>query len=92
MLQTDFQCAVMAIQMEYVDMPGLTLTISQVARLCMLPSDVCQAALETLVVAGFLGRAIDGAYLRRGTPPVSIEHLDPLTWAVVPRAGALARH
>ena len=82
MQPTEFQQALMAIQTEYVDMPGLMLTTTQMSRLCALPSDVCQAALETLVVAGFLKKGTDGSFVRCGTPPVSVESRDPLTWVI----------
>lgn len=63
-------------------MPELALTLQQGRRLWTLPVDVCHAALETLAAAGFLVRTRDGRYRRRGTPPVQIEALDPLTWVV----------
>lgn len=74
--------ALTIIQMDYVEMPGLILTLHQGRRLWTLPLDVCQAALETLAAAGFLLRTEDGRYLRAGGPPAPIEALDPRTWAV----------
>ena len=72
--------ALTIIQMDYVEMPGLTLTLQQGRRLWTLPLDVCQAALETLAATGFLVRTRDGHYLRGGGPPARIEAIDPLTW------------
>ena len=72
--------ALTIIQMDYVEMPGLMLTLQQGRRLWTLPVDVCQAALETLAATGFLVRTKDGRYLRGGSPPVQIEAIDPLTW------------
>jgi len=54
------------IQVEYNEMPDLKLTRPQVRRLCDLPADVCDAALDALVQAGFLARVRDGSYLRGG--------------------------
>jgi hypothetical protein len=83
---TDFHTALNAIQAEFVEMPGLRLTIRQVGRLCEIPVDVCQTAVGALVAAGFLMETREGAYLWRGTPPVRVTPIDPLTWAVAPAA------
>jgi hypothetical protein len=56
----------MRIQIEYIEMPHLKLTLSQVRRLCDLPHEVCEAAMALLVTSGFLSRARDGAFLRPG--------------------------
>jgi hypothetical protein len=69
-------------QMEYVEMPELKLTLWQASRLWTLPIDMCEAALATLVATGFLVQTTDGAYRRRGTPPVHVEALDARTWTV----------
>lgn len=86
MNRTDFRYAIDAIQAEYVEMPGLLLTLAQVARLCAIPVDTCQTAMGALVAAGFLIEVRDKTYGRRGGPPVRVERLDPLTWVVVPAA------
>jgi hypothetical protein len=83
---TDFQAALTAIQAEFVEMPGLRLTILQVGRLCEVPGDVCQTAVGALVATGFLTETRDGSYLWRGKPPVRVTPLDPLTWSVAPAA------
>jgi hypothetical protein len=80
----------MAIQTEYVDMPELTLTLGQLARLGTIPVDVCKAAVGALVATGFLIESGNGSYSRRGTRPVRVEHLDVLTWAVMPGVTQLA--
>ena len=54
------------IQMEFLEMPGLKLTASQARRLCNLPDDVCEAALDALTRTGFLRRLRDGSFLRPG--------------------------
>jgi len=53
-------------QIEFIEMPGLKLTLAQIARLCGLPKDLCEAAIVLLVASGFLAAADDGSYLRRG--------------------------
>lgn len=82
MNRTDFRDVLMRIQMEYVEMPGLKLTLFQARRLWTVPIELCQAALGALVATGFLVQTADGAYLRRGTPPVNVEAIDSLTWSV----------
>jgi hypothetical protein len=83
---TDFHVALTAIQAEFVEMPGLRLTLLQVARLCEVPPDVCQTAVGTLVATGFLIETRVGTFVWRGTPPVRVTALDPSTWAVAPAA------
>lgn len=39
---------------EYQEMPGLSLTMSQAARLMGLPLDVCGSVVEALVLHGVL--------------------------------------
>ena len=80
----DFRQALVTIQTEYVEMPGLKLTLWQATRLWNLPIELWQAALGALVMAGFLVERLDRVYQRRGTPPVQVAALDSLTWAVRP--------
>ena len=49
---------------EYLEMPGLRLTIAQAQRLWGLDRAVCDALLGTLVEAKFLFRTRDGAFVR----------------------------
>jgi hypothetical protein len=42
---------------EYLEMPGMRLTLAQAARLFNLPPDVCAATLDALVGTGFLYRS-----------------------------------
>jgi len=56
------------IRMEYVELPGLKLTLWQTQRLWNLPEDVCRQALTVLTQSRFLTRAADGAYVRAATP------------------------
>ncbi len=82
MYRSNFRLALMTIQMEYVERPDLQLTLAQAAELWMLPIEICRAAVAALVATGFLVEGPDGAYVRRGTAPVQVEYVDPLTWAV----------
>ena len=82
MNSTDFRQALVTMQMEYVEMPELKLTLWQASRLWTLPIDMCEAALAALVATGFLVHTPDGLYRRRGTAPVHIDALDTMTWAL----------
>ena len=87
MREVDFSRTLTAIQMNYVEMPDLKLTLGQVSRLWALSANVSRTAVDVLVAAGFLEVTADGAYRRRGTPPVEVERIDSLTWAVSPHPG-----
>lgn len=50
---------------EYLEMPGLRLTLPQAARLWNLDQHLALTLLEALVEAGFLARTSDGHYCRR---------------------------
>lgn len=54
---------------EFVEMPGLTLTLSQAARLWCLTAPQAKAALTELVDGGVLMRDPKGVYRRRGSCP-----------------------
>ncbi len=72
---SDLRDVLTRIQMEYVEMPDLKLTLWQARRLWNLEMDVCEAALGALVRSQFLQRTTDGAYLRRGVPPLATYHV-----------------
>ena len=54
------------IRAEYLEMPGLCLTVAQAARLWNANLDDCSQMLDALTRAGFLYRSKD-QYLRRGS-------------------------
>jgi hypothetical protein len=54
------------IQVEYMEMPDLKLTVAQAARLWSLPRDVGESALQVLLERGFLVLARDGGFRRPG--------------------------
>jgi hypothetical protein len=49
---------------EYLEMPGMWLTVQQVQRLCGVERTVCQWALDSLVATKFLCVKSDGSYAR----------------------------
>ena len=50
---------------EYLEMPGLRLTLHQATRLFNLDALTCDVALRTLVEDGFLWQTPQGAFVRR---------------------------
>jgi len=52
------------IQGEYLEMPGLRLTVAQAQRLWGLDRDVCDALLGALIDAKFLSQTRDGSFVR----------------------------
>jgi hypothetical protein len=55
------------IQGEYLEMPGLRLTLEQAQRLCGVERMLCRTVLDALVEAKFLFRTPDGQYARLTT-------------------------
>jgi hypothetical protein len=68
-----FHDARLRIQIEFIEMPGLKLKRDQIQRLCGVPKEVCDQALDALLQSGFLRQKSDGAFLtgRSGPPPPS---------------------
>jgi hypothetical protein len=52
------------IRAEYLEMPGMTLRLEQVARLCGIERTTCKLVLDALVAVNFLCLKPDGAYAR----------------------------
>jgi hypothetical protein len=65
MMSYEWRHAFTRIQLEYIEMPDLKLTLAQIRRLCDLPEDLCEPAVAALLQAGFLWRAPDGRFVRR---------------------------
>jgi hypothetical protein len=57
--------AVSRIRTEYLEMPGLKLTLEQIGRLCGLTQESSEAAVAGLTRSGFLRRTQDGTFLRQ---------------------------
>jgi len=53
---------------EFVEMPGLKLTLSQAQRLWGFDRESCDALLGALVAAKFLARTAEGAFVRPCDP------------------------
>jgi hypothetical protein len=49
---------------EYLEMPGLRLTVEQMQRLCAVERSVCQMVLDAMVDEKFLCVTSGGAYVR----------------------------
>jgi hypothetical protein len=49
---------------EYLEMPGLSLTLAQAQRMWQLRRTDCERLLATLVDSGFLARTSGGAFVR----------------------------
>ena len=60
--------ALQLMQAEFVEMPGLALTLRQAARLWALDEHETAGLLTKLVDSGFLVQTPRGVYKRRGTP------------------------
>jgi hypothetical protein len=83
------------VRAEYLEMPGLSLTASQVQRLCGVDQGVCETALTILVESGFLSMRPDGAYGRFRNPDISrarpaAASLEPSVLATMSRVRARA--
>jgi hypothetical protein len=52
------------VRAEYLEMPGLRLTLEQAQRLCGVERVLCQAILDALVNARFLCIKSNGSYAR----------------------------
>jgi hypothetical protein len=50
------------VRAEFLEMPGLRLTLAQVQRLCGIDPLICQAVVDALVDAQFLCVKPDGRY------------------------------
>jgi hypothetical protein len=93
MMSYEWRHAFTRIQVEYIEMPDLKLTLTQIRRLCDLPEELCEGAVAALLQVGFLWRAPDGRFVRRALgragrelsesnvdlPPDSVTLLDPPT-------------
>lgn len=60
------KCTIERLRAEFLEMPGLRLTVVQVQRLCGVDETMCQSVLNALVDLKFLGVKSDGTYARLG--------------------------
>ena len=54
------------VRAEFIEMPGLSVTVWQATRLWNLDEHVCRAVLDLLVQGGFLTETRHGAFRRVG--------------------------
>ena len=52
---------------EYLEMPGLHLTLAQAQRLWQLHNGECETVFNTLVESGFLTKTARGGFVLTGT-------------------------
>ena len=57
--------ASLRVEAEYREMPGLSLTLPQAARLWGIDRNTCQLVLANLIECRVLKRALNGSYVRR---------------------------
>lgn len=57
------------VRAEFLEMPGLQLTVPQARRFWGLDQDLCDAILARLVEVRFLRRTADGMYARHDGAP-----------------------
>jgi hypothetical protein len=55
------------VRSEFLEMPGLRLTLDQAQRLWQLRRGECERLLDALVHSGFLARTTAGAFVRAGS-------------------------
>ena len=58
------QDVISRIRAEFLEMPGMRLTMQQAQRLCGIERTLCQTVLDSLVEEGFLCVKQDGSYGR----------------------------
>ena len=68
------------VQGEFLEMPGLRLTVQQARRLWGLDEASCDALLRALIDANFLFQTRDGAFMR-------VEHAMPVKATLRPPKG-----
>ena len=63
MSATSFDLLVARVRGEYVEMPGLRVTLAQACRLWQVDMSTCEKVLGHLVGVGFLSRTSGGFYV-----------------------------
>ncbi len=75
------------VQSEFIEMPGLELTVPQAVRLWSLGADDCRSIIDALVEAGFLRWTLRGTIVRTGRRARAFTdgHLTPIPVAIAGR-------
>lgn len=63
----DHETMIARLRAEFLEMPGLQLTIPQAARLCGMDRATCEAIVAALVASSFLRHGAGGRIMRVGT-------------------------
>jgi len=61
-----FAVLVTLVQQDYLEMPGLALTLPQAARLWNATQDECSSVIDAMVRSGFLRWTANGKIVRSG--------------------------
>ena len=64
-LQTPSEETIRRVRAEFLEMPGLKLTVSQAQRLWGVDRSTCEALIDRLTQSRFLSRTRDGAVVLR---------------------------
>ena len=62
--KSSFDTLLQRVRGEYLEMPGLRLTLAQAARLWNLDSTTCRKVLHALTHEKFLAQSVAGSYMR----------------------------
>jgi hypothetical protein len=73
----EMQTLIGRVRGEYLEMPGLSLTLAQACRLWQMDARTCEAALDLLIAERFLGRTRDGAFVLVGVPRMAKASIRP---------------
>ena len=60
----ELHALVTRVRAEFLEMPGLRLTMSQATRLWGLEQSLCESVVDTLVQSSFLRRGAGGTFAR----------------------------
>ena len=73
------ECLVNRAKQEYLEMPGLALTLGQASRLWNLDPETCEGLLDVLMRERFLAETAEGAYVRVTADMIRVGRLDRRT-------------
>ncbi len=77
---------------EYLEMPGMKLTLGQVQRLCGIERTLCQCVLDALVTEQFLCLYSNGTYRRPSEGDVARPRIAKADRAVETRVNTASKH
>ena len=69
------QDVIARVRAEFIEMPGLQLTLEQIQRLCGIEARVCSVVLDSLVRTKFLCANANGTYARLHDESIAHAHL-----------------